>query len=119
MKTNFEIRDSYDEALDLVAKCFNPMYILNGDDNKYWIVNLPRASKLLKQGYIIANKETKALEIIQKSPEKYELQNVSKNSHRIVKILREYGDEQEAVNDLTRLLAGEITEQELADGQNS
>lgn len=54
------------------------------------------------------------MKIIRKSPEKYGLQREGK-VHRIVKILREYDNEQEAVRDLTRLLAGEISEDELTD----
>jgi len=113
MKINYEIRDTYDEALDLVSKSFKPMYILFGDDNKYWIADLPRASRLIKQGYKIAHNDTKPIEIIHRSPDKYGLQKVGKDCHRIVKILREYEDKQQAINDLTRLLTGEITELEL------
>jgi cell fate (sporulation/competence/biofilm development) regulator YmcA (YheA/YmcA/DUF963 family) len=56
------------------------------------------------------------MNIIRKSPDKYGLQKVSKKCHRIVKLIREYDDEQQAINDLTRLMTGEITEQELVDG---
>jgi len=56
------------------------------------------------------------MNIIRKSPDKYGLQKVGKKCHRIVKILREYDNEQQAVNDLTRLMVGEITEQELVGG---
>ncbi len=56
------------------------------------------------------------MDIIRKSPDKYGLQKVGKKCHRIVKILREYEDEKEAINDLTRLMIGEITEQELVEG---
>lgn len=38
-------------------------------------------------------------------------------THRIVKILKEYEKEQDAVKDMTRLLTGEITEQELIEGE--
>lgn len=57
------------------------------------------------------------MDIINKSPDKYGLQKVGKKCHRIVKILREYKDEQQAVNDLTKLLTGEITEDELVEGK--
>jgi hypothetical protein len=53
------------------------------------------------------------LNIIKKSPDKYGLQKVGKNCHRIVKVLKEYENEQDAVKDMTKLLTGEITEQEL------
>lgn len=53
------------------------------------------------------------MDIIRKSPDKYGLMKVGKNRHRIVKILREYENEQDAINDLTKLMAGEISEQEL------
>ncbi|NJD02696.1 MAG: hypothetical protein FIA99_08920 [Ruminiclostridium sp.] len=114
MKLNFEIRDTYDDAADFASTCKKPIYILHGDEkNRYWIADLSRANRLIKQGYRIANKEAPPLEIIHKSPDKYGLQMAGKNCHRIVKILREYEDEKEAVNDVTRLLVGEITEREL------
>jgi len=53
------------------------------------------------------------MKIIHKKPEKYGLQKVGKNRHRIVKILKEYDNEQDAARDLTRLLTGEINENEL------
>jgi len=53
------------------------------------------------------------MNIIRKSPDKYGLQMVGKKCHRIVKILKEYENEQQAVNDLTRLLVGETTEKDL------
>jgi hypothetical protein len=52
------------------------------------------------------------MDIIRKSPDKYGLQKVCK-SHRIIKVLKEYENEQEAVKDLTLLLTGEVTENEL------
>lgn len=57
------------------------------------------------------------MEILRKSQNKYGLQKVGKKCHRIVKILKEYENEQEAVNDLTRLMVGEISEQELVEGK--
>jgi len=57
------------------------------------------------------------MNIIKKNPEKYGLQKVGKNCHRIIKVLKEYGNEQEAVKDMTKLLTGEITEQELTEGK--
>ena len=116
MKQNFEIRDTYDGALEYASKCIKPMYILHGNDGKFWIVDLSRASKLMKQGYIIASREAKTMEIIRKSPDKYGLQMVGKTCHRIVKILREYKDVIEAERDMVKLLTGEITEQELVEG---
>jgi hypothetical protein len=53
------------------------------------------------------------MDIIRKSQDKYGLQKVGKNCHRIVKVLKEYENEQDAVKDMTKLLTGEITEQEL------
>jgi hypothetical protein len=38
---------------------------------------------------------------------------VGKNCHRIVKIVREYENDQQAIGDLTRLMVGEITEEQL------
>ncbi len=55
------------------------------------------------------------MNVIHKRPEKYGLQKEGK-VHRIVKILKEYEKEQDAVKDMTRLLTGEITEQDLVDG---
>jgi hypothetical protein len=55
------------------------------------------------------------MDIIKKKPEVYGLQKVGKNCHRIVKILKEYDNEQEAIRDMTKLLTGEITEQDLID----
>ncbi|HQE66648.1 MAG: hypothetical protein KBB40_09115 [Clostridia bacterium] len=52
------------------------------------------------------------MNIIRKSPDVYGLQKEGK-VHRIVKIIREYEDEQQAINDLTKLIVGEITEEEL------
>jgi hypothetical protein len=53
------------------------------------------------------------MKIVNKSPDKYGLQKVGKNCHRIVKVLKEYENEQDAVKDMTKLLTGEITEHEL------
>lgn len=52
------------------------------------------------------------MNVIKKSPEVYGLQKEGK-VHKLVKILREYDDEHDAVKDLTRLLTGEINEDEL------
>lgn len=52
------------------------------------------------------------MKIIQKKSEVYGLQKEGK-VHRIVKILREYDNQAEAARDLTRLLTGEISEDEL------
>jgi hypothetical protein len=57
------------------------------------------------------------MDIIKKNPEIYGLQKVGKKCHRIVKVLKEYKNEQDAVRDLTKLLTGEITEQELVEGK--
>lgn len=53
------------------------------------------------------------MNIIRKSPDKYGLQKVGKKCHRIVKILKDYEDEQQAIDDLTKLMVGDITEQDL------
>lgn len=53
------------------------------------------------------------MDIVRKSPDKYGLQKVGKNCHQIIKVLKEYDNEQDAVKDLARLLTGEITEDEL------
>jgi hypothetical protein len=59
------------------------------------------------------------MDIVKKNPEVYGLQMVSKNCHRIVKVVKEYADEQQAIFDLTKLLVGEITEQELNGASDS
>lgn len=56
------------------------------------------------------------MKIVRKDKDKYGLHKIGKNCHRIVKILQDYDNEQEAINDLTRLLVGEITEEELIEG---
>lgn len=56
------------------------------------------------------------MRIVHKKPEKYGLQKEGK-VHRIVKIIREYDNQAEAERDLTKLLIGEITEQELIEGE--
>lgn len=56
------------------------------------------------------------MEILRKSPDKYGIQKVGKNKHRIVKILAEYDNEQEALQSLTKLLSGEISEKDLVEG---
>jgi hypothetical protein len=56
------------------------------------------------------------MNIIKKSPDKYGLQKVGKNCHRIVKVLKEYDNEQDAERDMVKLLTGEIKEQELIEG---
>lgn len=58
------------------------------------------------------------MDIIRKSKDKYGIQQVGKKKHRIVKILKEYDNEKEALNDMTKLLTGEITEQDLVEGEN-
>mgnify|MGYP001076467442 FL=1 len=54
------------------------------------------------------------MEILRKSNEKYGLQKVG-NKVRIVKILKEYSDEKEAIEDLTKLTVGEIKESDFID----
>lgn len=56
------------------------------------------------------------MEMIRKSPDKYALMKVGKR-HRIVKVLAEYEDEQQAINELTRLMVGEISEQDIVEGR--
>lgn len=118
MKMNYEIRDTYEEALRFTDKCRRPMTILVGDGGKFWVADLFNASKLIRQGYKIANKEnreTESVNVLRKSPDKYGIQKIG-NRYRVVKILAEYGNEQQAINDLTQLLTGEATEQEIAQG---
>lgn len=55
-----------------------------------------------------------AMKIVHKKPEKYGLQKEGK-THRIIKILKEYDNEQDAAKDLAKLLTGEITEDELTE----
>jgi hypothetical protein len=57
------------------------------------------------------------MNVIHKKADKYGLQKVGKNRHRIVKVLKEYENEQDAARDMTKLLTGEITEQELIEGK--
>ena len=59
----------------------------------------------------------KRMDIIKRSPDKYGLYKVGKKCHRIVKILREYENDKEAIDDLTKLMVGEITEEELVEGR--
>lgn len=53
------------------------------------------------------------MKIVHKDQDKYGLHKIGKNRHRIMKILRDYDNEKEAVDDLTRLIVGEITEEKL------
>jgi hypothetical protein len=53
------------------------------------------------------------MNIVHKSPDKYGLQKVGKNRHQIIKVLKEYDNEQDAARDLTRLLTGVISEDDL------
>lgn len=55
------------------------------------------------------------MDIVRKSSDKYGLQKVGKNCHRIVKVLKEYDNEKDAAKALTLLLTGEISENELID----
>lgn len=57
------------------------------------------------------------MKIIKKSPDKYGIQKVGKNYHRIVKVLKEYDNQAEAEKDMVKLLTDEITEQELIEGE--
>lgn len=52
------------------------------------------------------------MKIIRRSNEKYGIQKVG-NKHRIIKILKEYDNENDAISDMTKLMTGAITEQEL------
>jgi hypothetical protein len=56
------------------------------------------------------------MNIVHKKSEVYGLQKQGK-IHRIIKIIKEYDNEQDAVRDMTRLLTGKITEQELIEGK--
>lgn len=57
------------------------------------------------------------IKILRKSNEKYGLQKVGKNV-RIVKVLKEYTDEKEAIDDLAKLSLGEIKEEDLLDADS-
>jgi hypothetical protein len=57
------------------------------------------------------------MDIVKKNPEVYGLQKVGKNRHRIVKVIKEYDNAQDAALDMTKLLIGEITEQDLSEGK--
>lgn len=54
------------------------------------------------------------MKIVRKSTDKYGLQKEGK-TYRIIKILKEYDNEQDAAKDLAKLLTGEITEDELTE----
>lgn len=53
------------------------------------------------------------MDIIRKSNDKYGIQKIGKNKHRIIKVLKEYNSEEDAIKDLTKLMTGEITEEVL------
>lgn len=53
------------------------------------------------------------MNIIKKKPERYGLMKVGKNVVRIVRLLKEYDNVQDASDDLARLLVCEITEDQL------
>ncbi len=54
------------------------------------------------------------MKILFRNPDKkYSIQRHGKNLCSIVKVLKDYNDEKKAVDDLSRLLVGEITEQDL------
>lgn len=57
--------------------------------------------------------ESGIMDIVRKNTDKYGLQKIGKNCHRLIKVLKEYENEQDAVKDLTRLLTSEINEDEL------
>jgi hypothetical protein len=52
------------------------------------------------------------MDIIKRSKEKYGIQKVG-NKHRIIKVLKEYDNEHDAVCAMTQLMTGAITEQDL------
>ena len=53
-------------------------------------------------------------QVIRRDPDKsYGIYKISPKCHLIVKNLKEYTDEQEAISDLTKLLIGEISERDL------
>ena len=53
------------------------------------------------------------MDIIRKGPEKYGIQKIGNNCHRIVRIIAEYKSEKDAIDQMTKLITGEITEDEL------
>lgn len=53
------------------------------------------------------------MDVIRKSNIKYGIQKIGKNQHRIIKVLKDYDNEEDAVKALTMLMTGEITEAEI------
>ena len=53
------------------------------------------------------------MKIIKEGKDKYALVRVTPRYNAIVRILKKYDDDKQAVDDMTKLLVGEITEQEL------
>ena len=53
------------------------------------------------------------MDITRKNPEEYGIQRIGDSCHRVVKILAEYDNHQDAVVQLTKLLVGVTSEEEL------
>jgi hypothetical protein len=113
MKRELVICSTYKEAFDVCNYYSKPMYILNSEENKFLVVDLSQASKLIKKGYKIAEEVSEKEQVIERS-EIYSLQNLDNMTYRIVKVLKEYGNLQEAADTLAKLLAGDIGELELS-----
>lgn len=109
---------SFEEAEHVMKSIKKLTYVIVGDEGDLWVVDLQEANRLIKNGYRLAVKEEKISEdITEKKPEKYGIQKVDKNCHRIVKILKEYDNEKQAIDDMARLVTGELTEKELVEGR--
>jgi len=53
------------------------------------------------------------MQIIREGEDKYALIRVTPKYHAIVRILKRYDEDEQAINDMTKLLMGEITERDL------
>lgn len=115
MKKEFVICPTYKEACEISNKYNKPMYIVNGDENNFMVVDLSQASKLIKKGYKIADETSAIKNGNMDKYEKYSMHSTINKTHRIVKVLKEYTNRQEAADTLAKLIAGEIGEQELTD----
>ena len=59
------------------------------------------------------------MDIAYKDPnKKYSIQRHGKNLCSVVKVLKDYNNEKEAIDDLSKLMVGEITEQDLVEKRN-
>ena len=56
------------------------------------------------------------MEIIRKCPDKHTVFKNSENHFSLVRVLKDYGSDKAALEDLTRIAIGEITERDLTGG---